>query len=56
MEQPTALLSNAARARALFGPPTVSLDRLLSWVAHWVSHGGSSLGKPTQFQVRDGRF
>jgi nucleoside-diphosphate-sugar epimerase len=54
-EPPTALLSNAARCRARFGPPPVSLDQLLVWTAHWVSSGGRTLGKPTRFQVRDGR-
>jgi hypothetical protein len=55
-EQPTALLSNPARSRALFGPSRVSLDQLLGWTAHWVTSGGRTLGKPTRFQVRDGRF
>ena len=55
-EQPTALLSNAARCRALFGPPQASLEQLLAWTAHWVASGGRTLGKPTRFQVRDGRF
>lgn len=55
-EQSTALLSNAARCRALYGEPRVPLERLLVWVAHWVTHGGSTLGKPTRFDVRDGRF
>jgi nucleoside-diphosphate-sugar epimerase len=54
-EQPTALISNAARSRALH-PPTVDLETMLAWVAHWVSQGGSTLGKPTKFEVRDGRF
>jgi hypothetical protein len=55
VEQPTALISNAARCRALH-PPGVNLDTILAWVAHWVTHGGNSLGKPTKFEVRDGRF
>jgi nucleoside-diphosphate-sugar epimerase len=55
VEQPTALISNAARCRALH-PSCVDLDTMLAWVAHWVVHGGNSLGKPTKFEVRDGRF
>jgi nucleoside-diphosphate-sugar epimerase len=55
VEQATALISNAARCRALFGP-FLDLDTILEWVAHWVSHGGRSLGKPTKFETRDGRF
>ncbi len=55
-ESPTALLSNASRAHALFGYPRVSLDRMVRWVAHWVAIGGSTLNKPTHFETRDGRF
>jgi len=55
-EAPEALLSNAARAFSLFGYPTVPLEVMLRWVADWVSRGGRALGKPTKFEVRDGRF
>ena len=55
-EAPTALLSNAARASSLFGPPSVPLDRLLEWTASWLRSGGSLLDKPTGFEKRDGRF
>jgi nucleoside-diphosphate-sugar epimerase len=55
-EAPTALLSNAARAFATFGYPTVPLARMIDWVAGWVAQGGRALGKPTKFEVRDGRF
>ena len=55
-EAPTALLSNAARAFALFGYPRVPLLRVVDWVAEWVGRGGRSLGKATKFEVRDGRF
>jgi hypothetical protein len=55
-EAPDALLSNAARAFALFGYPRVPLLRLVDWVAGWVEGGGRALGKPTKFEVRDGRF
>jgi nucleoside-diphosphate-sugar epimerase len=56
VEAPTALLSNAARAHRLFGYPRVGLDQMMRWVAHWVATGGRVLGKPTHFEVRDGRF
>jgi nucleoside-diphosphate-sugar epimerase len=55
-EAPNALLSNAARAFAEFGYPQVPLGRMLDWVADWVAGGGRALGKPTKFEVRDGRF
>jgi nucleoside-diphosphate-sugar epimerase len=55
-EMATALLSDSRRARALFGPPRVPASRLIEWVAGWVMKGGRSLGKPTHFESRDGRF
>lgn len=55
-ESSTALLSNAAQAHAIFGYPTVALDRMLGWIADWVRAGGASLHKPTHFETRDGRF
>ncbi len=55
-EAPEALLSNAAWAFALFGYPKVPLERMIHWVADWVQGGGRALGKPTKFEVRDGRF
>jgi nucleoside-diphosphate-sugar epimerase len=55
-ESATALLSNAERGLQLLGPPRVSTDQLIEWVAHWVARGGRTLGKPTQFEARDGKF
>jgi nucleoside-diphosphate-sugar epimerase len=55
-EADTALLSNASRARSLFGEPTVPLDTMIQWVAHWVMIGGPTLDKPTHFEQRDGKF
>jgi hypothetical protein len=55
-ERPDALLSNAARAFTIFGYPRVPLLRMVDWVADWVARGGRALGKPTKFEVRDGRF
>lgn len=55
-EMPTALLSNATRARQMFGPPTVSVSEMIDWTAAWISSGAPCLNKPTHFQVRDGRF
>jgi len=55
-EQPNALLSNAQLTFRLMGYPRVALGQVIGWVAHWVKIGGPVLGKPTKFQVRDGRF
>ena len=55
-EAATALLSDTTAATALFGYPLVPLGRMLDWVADWVKAGGTSFGKPTKFEVRDGDF
>lgn len=55
-EAQTALLSNASKAHVLFGYPTVPLDKVVQWVAHWVMKGHPTLNKPTHYEVRDGRF
>jgi nucleoside-diphosphate-sugar epimerase len=56
VEAETALLSNPARCTALFGAPRIAVDQVMDWIAHWVQTGGRQLGKPTHFEVRDGRF
>ena len=55
-EAPTALLSDASRCVELFGPPTLSVDTLIQWVAEWVRAGKASLGLPTHFEEREGKF
>ncbi len=55
-ESPDALLSCAGRYVRLFGRPRVPIERMLDWVAHWTRIGGPTLGKPTHFESRDGRF
>jgi nucleoside-diphosphate-sugar epimerase len=55
-ESEVAILSNAVRARALFGPPSVSAAQLIEWTAHWIATGGALLNKPTHFEVQDGKF
>jgi len=51
-----ALLGDAHECHRLLGPPEVPSDRLMAWVADWVTRGGRSLGKPTGFEKSDGRF
>lgn len=55
-EGTSALLSNAAKARNLFGEPTVGTRELIGWIADWIRNGGVLLNKPTHFQTRDGKF
>ena len=55
-ESPEALLSNAARGFERLGTPRVGAGELIEHVADWVARGGRSLGKPTHFESRDGRF
>ena len=55
-EQTSALLNNAARAQRMFGYPSVTLNQLIEWTAEWVQNEGATLGKPTHFQVRTGKF
>jgi nucleoside-diphosphate-sugar epimerase len=55
-EAPTAWLVDCTRAFELFGPPQVDLGRMLDWTADWVRHGGASLGKPTHYEARDGKY
>jgi nucleoside-diphosphate-sugar epimerase len=55
-EAETALLSNASRSFEAFGPPAVGLGEMIVRIVEWVAAGNVVLGKPTKFQVRDGKF
>ena len=55
-EEPEALLADASKCAQYFGEPPTAVDAMLDAVARWVQQGGSLLGKPTKFQVRDGNF
>jgi nucleoside-diphosphate-sugar epimerase len=55
-EQPTAWLTNTSQAVRLFGLPIVDTDQMIRWTADWVSRSMPSLGKPTKYEVRDGRY
>lgn len=55
-EAPTAWLLDTRAAQRLLGPPRVPLERMIDWTADWVLRGGPSLGKPTHFETRDGRY
>ncbi|MDB6028504.1 MAG: hypothetical protein JWM68_4727 [Verrucomicrobiales bacterium] len=55
-ENPSALLNNASQAFQLFGQPRLSAEQLITLVAEWIGRGGTTLGKPTHFESRDGKF
>ena len=55
-EAETAWLVDCSEAFRLFGQPKVELDRMIDWTADWVQRGGSSLGKPTHYEARDGKY
>jgi hypothetical protein len=55
-ETETALLGNSARLCSQMGPPPVELEMMLRWIAHWVQQDGRNLGRPTHFEVRDGKY
>jgi len=55
-EADTAWLSNASKSFDHFGDVSVSLDEMIQATAGWLQQGGASLGKPTHFETRDGKF
>jgi nucleoside-diphosphate-sugar epimerase len=55
-EAATALLSNAENAFRLFGKPQVSVQKVIEWTARWMEADKKLLGKPTHFEVRDGKY
>ena len=55
-EAPTAWLTDTSKAVKLFGLPVVDTRQLIDWTADWVARAMPSLGKPTKYEVRDGRY
>jgi nucleoside-diphosphate-sugar epimerase len=55
-EADTAWLIDTSQSKALLGAPRVSLGTMIDWVADWVARGQPSLGKPTHFETRDGKY
>ncbi len=52
----TALISDAFQSITRFGKQRMPLDQMTEWIARWVMNGMPTYGKPTKFEVRDGRF
>ncbi len=55
-EAETALLSDGSKAWRLFGEPTICVDAMVRWVAHWVLIGGKVHDRPTHYEEREGRY
>jgi hypothetical protein len=55
-EEPTAWLTDTSQAVKMFGLPIVDTNQLMAWTADWVARSMPSLGKPTKYEVRDGRY
>ena len=55
-EAPDAFLSDGRLGYEKLGQITVNAKVMMRLIADWQLRGGSTLGKPTHFQTRDGRF
>jgi nucleoside-diphosphate-sugar epimerase len=49
-------LSNPADAIRRFGYPRVGPAEMIAMTAEWIRNDGKSLGKPTHFEVADGKY
>ena len=49
-------LNDSGKMCRLFGYPRVSLDEMILHQARWIAAGGVSIGKPTHFEVNNGKF
>jgi len=55
-EKPNALLCNSRLLCDELGEPSTPLAPMLRWIADWVRRDGCTWGKPTGFEVRDGKY
>jgi nucleoside-diphosphate-sugar epimerase len=55
-ESATVLLGNAKKICEELGDPPTSVETMMELIAHWVKRGGRSLGRPTHFETRDGKY
>lgn len=55
-ESPVALLNDSGKAHQLLGLPETSIEQVIRWTANWLEHQGRVLGKPTHYEVADGRY
>ena len=55
-EEETALLSNPSKMYKLLGPPKVSVEMMIRWIAYWLMMGKPIYNLPTHYEVRNGKF
>lgn len=55
-ESADAYLSNGQLGHTLYGYPRATVGQMVRWIADWLQRGLPTLGKPTHFEVRDGKF
>lgn len=55
-ESDNALLGDANKMFNQLGQPQVAIDTVIDWVANWINQEGPTLGKPTKYESRTGKF
>jgi len=55
-ESDSVWLNDASKSHGLFGAPKVPVDDMMDWIVAWLEGGGETLGKPTKFEVKDGKY
>ena len=56
VENSGSLLTNSGKLNQLLGEPATPISTVIRWSAHWLKNNGRSLGKPTKFEVSDGKY
>jgi len=55
-ESSSCLLTSGGLCQELFGYPQIPVGRMMEWIAGWILNEQPTYGKPTGYQVRDGRY
>lgn len=55
-ESDNALLGDATKMFDQLGHPQTPINTIIDWVANWMNQGGRTLGKPTKYESRTGKF